>query len=111
MNRQTLYQWLPPPLRNSARLWAHFHQPVIYAPTRLHPNPLTTFDRAKTGVSKWCVIPGCYVVAAGDKRFYIERLTAAQAWEFCIPFEVFAKRRRQCRIDTLPPVDIAKPHL
>lgn len=110
-NPQTLYQWLPPPLRHSAKLWPHFHQPVIYAPKRLHPNPLTTFDRAKTGVDKWCVISGCYVIAVGKTKHYIARLTPAMAWEYKIPFELFTKRPKQCRIDTLPIVDIATPHL
>ena len=105
MPAKTLYQWLPPPLRNSARLWAHFHQPVLYAPRRLHPNPLTTFDRTKKGATKWCVVPG-YVVAVGDSA-YIAPLTPAMAWEFCIPFELLAVRPKQCRIDTLPIVKIA----
>ena len=106
-NPQTLYQWLPPPLRHSALLWPHFHQTVLYAPRRFHPNPLTTFDRTKKGASRWCVIPGCYVIAVGDKQAYIERLTAAMAWEFCIPFELFTARPKKCRIDTLPTVKIA----
>jgi hypothetical protein len=111
-NPQTLYQWLPPPLRHSAKLWPHFHQPVIYAPKRLHPNPLTTFDSSKKNrADKWCVIPGCYVIAVGKTNHYIARLTPAMAWEFCVPFEVFIKRPKQCRIDTLPIVDIATPHL
>ena len=106
MSEQTLYHWLPKPLRNERRLWRYFHQPVIYAPTRLHPNPINTLDATFASAERWCVLPG-KVLAVSKTKFKMQRLTARMVWEYKIPFEVLGRKPKQCGIDTLPLVDIA----
>lgn len=107
MSEQTLYEWLPKTLRNERKLWRYFSEPVIYAPKRLHPNPITSLDAIFASAERWCVFPG-KVLAVSKTDFKMKRLTAQMVWEFKIPFEVLGRKPRQCLLDTLPIVDIAK---
>lgn len=110
MSEQTLYNWLPKALRNERKLWRYFHEPVIYAPKRLHPNPINSLDATFASAEKWCVLPG-KVLAVSKTEFKMKGLKAQMVWEYKIPFEVLGRKPRKCGIDTLQIASIAKPRL
>ena len=110
MFNETLYHWLPKPLRNERKLWRYFHQPVIYVPKRLHPNPINSLNATFPSANRWCVLPG-KVLLVSDTEYKIRKLTPQMVWEYKIPFAVLHVEAKKCGIDTLPIASIAKSPL